>query len=246
MQNVTLAVAALSLLTVAPLVAQAQTNQPAQTTPAYEPWDWTKYKDKFNGPSSESLTPEQDDWTISAGGAFVSDTVELPAFSAKSTGTAFGGFVATDYFATKALSLEGELLIFSKNDTADGFSVTRTQFALDIGGKFYPVQLTKATECRFQPFVKAALGGVFYDVTATGASVSADPTMFVTAGGGLDIVLNQSWSITGEANYYTTLIDSTLTVDGASTTFREHGFLATVGFRFSWAEPLPYNSHAIH
>jgi hypothetical protein len=226
----------------------SQTNDTDSSGPKI--WDsgnqaWVKWNGtsgKSQPSSGESLTPGAGDWTLSAGGVVVSDTTELPAFGGKSTGTAYGGYAAVDYFVTKAVSLRPEILVVSKSDTISGVSASRTQFVLNIGGKFYPLQLTKAAAFRLQPFARAALGGMFYDLSASGATVSADPALAVAVGGGVDVLLSEQWALTVTADYYSTLTDTTVTVGGVgSTTAREHGALVTAGLRFKFSGPLTYH-----
>jgi outer membrane protein W len=228
-----------------------QTNETDNTGPKIwspEKQEWVKWDGTSSKPrsgskdSSESLMPDAGDWTLSAGAVIVSDTTELPAFGSKSTGTAYGGYVAVDYFVTKAISLRPECLVVTKSDTIDGVSATRTQFILDLGGKLYPLQLTKAAAFRLQPFVRAALGGIFYDISASGATVSADPALVAAIGGGADIALSEHWALTIAADYYSTLTDTTVTVGGVgSTTAREHGALVTAGLRFNFSGPFTYH-----
>jgi hypothetical protein len=238
MNRILLGAVALLLFAITPLFAQ--TNEPPEPSgpriwspekQAWVPWDSTKQRSE--PPVPESLTPDQYGWTVSAGMAYVYNTYDLPeAGGGKSSGSGYGGYLATDYFATKALAIRTELMVFSRSDTAEGITVSITEVALDIGVKFYPLQLTKASDFRLQPYLRAAIGPVFYDVSATGASVSADPTLFGAAGAGLDIVLGHSWSITVEADYYTTILDSTVSVGDASANFRQYGLLGEAGVRY--------------
>jgi hypothetical protein len=252
MKRIVLGIAAV-LLAITPLFAQ--TNEPTDNS-GPKIWDaqkqaWVRWNRTtsatYGAVVPESPTPDKDDWTLSAGGVFVRDTLDLPTLATKSTGNAYGGYIAADYFLAKPVSLQGEFIIVSESQNINSgvasipsFPVDQTEFILDVGSKFYPLQLTKAVDCRLQPFLRASLGGIFYDDTIDGTHVSIDPSLVVAAGGGADIVLSQSWSLTVEANYYSTLIDSTASFDGESTTLRHYGLLLTAGLRFRWSGGLPY------
>jgi len=227
---------AVSLFTIVPLIARAQTNPPAATTQTREPWDWTKYKDKFEQ-KDDALTPNADDLTLAAGVAFVADTIKLPEAGAKVSGTQFGGYIAGDWFISSAVAFQAQLIVFSESDSATvngtSFSSTTTIFVFDVAGKIYPLKLSEFNQWRLQPFVRLAIGAVFYDFSVSGASVDASPAIVGEAGGGLDFAITPHWSLTAEGNYFSTLSDSTITVQGSgSTTLRQDGLLATAGLRY--------------
>ncbi len=220
----------------------AQTNATTDTSgpkiwspekQAWVPWNSAEHK---NWPDArETITPTKDDWTFSAGAAFVRDTLDAPGF-AKNTGNAYGGFIASERFVAKAVSIRGEFIIISQSqnvNTSGGvFSIDQTEFILDFGAKFYPLQLTKADNFRLEPFLRGAMGGIFYDDTIAGVSVNVDPSLVAAGGGGLDILLSQEWALTAEVDYYDTLTDSTASIADFSTTVRHYGILATAGFRY--------------
>jgi opacity protein-like surface antigen len=197
---------------------------------------WNRTTSTYRDVHPESLTPDRGDWTFSAGGAFVRDTLDLPTAGTKSTGNAYGGYVAGEYFVAKAVSIRGECVIISESQTVNTgqgiFTADQTEFILDVGSKFYPLQLTKAVDFRLQPFLRASLGGIFYDDNIAGTHVSIDPGLVVAVGGGADIVLNQGWALTIEGDYYSTLTDSTASVEGVSTTLRHDGLLVLAGLRY--------------
>src|SRR6266404_6922038 len=59
----------------------------------------------------ESLTPTQRSLLFSAGPVIVSDKMDVPFVRMESTKTGYGGYVALDYFLTKAFSLRSELSV---------------------------------------------------------------------------------------------------------------------------------------
>jgi len=109
---------------------------------------------------------------------------------------------------------------------------SRTTFHFDVGARYYPLQLTEYANFRLQPFLKVALGGIFYITSANSPSI--DPCPFMSAGGGADIIFNARWSATAEADYYSSISDTTMHTDGVQFATRNDGFLATVGFRYQF------------
>jgi hypothetical protein len=108
----------------------------------------------------------------------------------------------------------------------------QTLVLLDIGARFYPLQLTEYQNFRLQPFAKVAIGGMFPILSATGLPASAVPCPFIRAGGGADFAFNTQWSATVEADCYASLTDSAIHTIGFVLPTREYGVLATAGIRY--------------
>ena len=226
-----------ALLAVFPIFAIASVSAQTVTTPTR------------NSPATqESFVPSPGSLLLSAGPAIVSDSIDVPFVKTGSTKMGYGGYIALDYFVTKALSLRSELTVttisegtnivatVSRRGTLLSVALNipgRTVFFLDVGAKFYPLQLTEYANFRLQPFVKVAGGGMFFiPSTSADESPSIDPCPFIRAGGGADFAFNARWSATAEADYYTSLSDATLHADGLLLSARDYGVLATVGIRY--------------
>ena len=197
--------------------------------------------------TQESLVTDQGGLLLSAGPAIMSDRVDVPFVKMGSTKTGYGGYVALDYFLTKAFSLQSELTVTTmggetniiSNIVSHGITnavalhiPSRTVVHLDVGARFYPLQLTEYTSFRMQPFVKVALGGIFY--ITSGGSPGIDPCPFISTGFGADIAFNARWSGTAEADYYSSISNTTMHTDGVQLATRNDGFLATVGIRYQF------------
>jgi len=68
----------------------------------------------------ESLPPTQGSLLFSAGPAIVSDRIDVPKVRMESTKTGYGGYVALDYFLTKAFSLQAELSVTTMGGSTNG------------------------------------------------------------------------------------------------------------------------------
>jgi outer membrane protein W len=219
-----------------------QTNAPADTS-GPKIWDankqawvtWNSAEHKSWPEANETMTPAENDWTFSAGAVYVRDTVRL-AGSASSTGNAYGGYIASERFVSRAVSIRGEFIIINNTENINtpigSASVDQTEFIVDLGAKFYPLQLTDTDNFRLQPYVRGAMGGIFYDDTIAGVSVNIDPALIVAGGGGLDFVLALEWTLNVEVDYYDTVTESTASIAGISATVRHYGILGTAGLRY--------------
>lgn len=227
--------ALLLVFTAMTLFAQTTTPDSSQIQQPGRTRERTKDGEESCANSTNSLTPGQGDWTFSAGGAILGGTTTFRFRSvplAKSSDTGYGGCIAGEYFVTRAISLEGELLVVNRAQHLSVVSASETEFVLDLGAKLYPLQLGKLNECRVQPFAKIAFGGIFYDLSDAHFSISADPNVIIRVGGGVDLLLNKNWSTTVEADYYSTLQDGSETISGLEMQIREDGVLVTWGLRY--------------
>ena len=189
--------------------------------------------------------PNPGNLLFSAGPAIVSDRIDVPFVRMESTKTGYGGYVALEYFLTKAFSLQAELSVTTLGSETNIISTvvhhgalqtvalhipSRTTFHFDVSAGYYPLQLTEYANFRLQPFVKVALGGIF--CITSDNSPRIDPCPFISAGGGVDFAFNARWSAVVEADYYHSISDTTMHTDGVQFATRNDGVLATVGIRY--------------
>ncbi len=197
----------------------------------------------------DSLVPRQGDWLLSAGPAFASDTMGSHDFPMNSTKSGYGGYVALDYFATRPFSLRSEVDVFTASVETNVIGTiqrqgeparsvvlnlpARTTIHLAVGCRLYPLQLTKSTEFRLQPFFEIQAGGMFFipSNSITGPA-SIDPCLLMSVGGGADLALNRQWSASVQAKLYTSVSDTDLHEDGVQIPLNDHGLLATAGVRY--------------
>lgn len=225
------------------LFLSAVTSSLAETNaaPAYEPWDWTKYQDKFGGHGNE-MAPQRGDLFGSVGPALVVGKVEVPSdIGGKSREvTRYGGFVTGEYFVTRAVSLQGTFGAYDDavEVSAGAFQGTATAFDVGLAAKLYPLQISRPSEFRFQPHLVIGIDGVFFDVTATfngadvSSSVSIDPVAIVRAGGGVDILLDSQWAVTLDAAYFHSIADTDAKISGVgSVGVGFSGVFASAGLR---------------
>jgi hypothetical protein len=203
-----------------------------------------------NAPRTQkSLTPAPGSLLFSAGPEIISDRIDVPSIKMGSTKTGYGGYVALDYFLSKALSLRSELSFATMGNETNVLSTvahhgavrtlefhipSRKVFHFDIGARYSPLQLTEYKNFPLQPFVKAALGGIVYTISDQSPGIGIDPCPFISAGGGADIAFNARWSATAEADYYSSISNTTLHTQGVQLTTRNDGILATVGIRYQF------------
>ena len=197
----------------------------------------------------ESLVPGPGSLVLSAGPAMVRDTIGLPFFRISTKTTDYGGNLALDYFASKAVSIGSELTVTTAPggtnfiETVNHHGTTKTvalnmpariMFLFDVDARYYPLQLTRYADFRLQPFVKVAVGGMLFvsPPSSFGESSSIDPCPFASAGGGTDFVFNSRWSATAIAQYYSSLSDTTAHLNGIPFSARDHGVEANVGIRY--------------
>jgi hypothetical protein len=203
-----------------------------------------------NAPAAhESLVPRCGDLLLSTGPAIGISTIAVPdSVYGNRSATTYGGYVALDYFVTNALSLVSELTVVNMGGGTNLIATVlrrgspflavvlkvpdQTLVLLDVGARFYPLQLTEYQNFRLQPFAKVVIGGMFPILSATGLSASADPCPFIRAGAGADFAFNPRWSATAEADCYTSLTDSAIHTIGFVLPTREYGVLATAGIRY--------------
>jgi len=195
--------------------------------------------------TQESLTPTQGRLLFSAGPTIVSDRIDVLSSPMRSTKTGYGGYVALNYFLTKALLLQSDLTVATIGAETNVFPTlvshgvtntvtlhvpSRTVVHFDVGARCYPLQLTEYANFRLQPFVKVTLGGVFYITPHDSAGI--DPCPFINVGCGADIAFNARWSGTAEADYYSSISNTTMHTDGVQLATRNDGILATAGIRY--------------
>ena len=198
-----------------------------------------------------SPVPHQGSLLFSAGPAFASDKL-ASSFPISSTQTGYGGYIALDYFVTKALALRSELAVFSVTGETNVVATAwhhgvpyphsvfvnvpaRTIFVFGVGPRLYPLQLTKYRNLRLQPFAEVQVGGMFFiSSSSIQGGTSIDPCPFLSAGGGVDFAFNARWSATFKAEYYSSLSDTHLHEDGLAIPFSDYGLLATASIRYQF------------
>jgi hypothetical protein len=239
MRNIVFAVTVALLSSAIPLFAQ--TNQVAQPKSTYEPWDWTKYQDKFGGHGNE-LAPQQGDFLWSVGPALLVGKADLPDLASHSTwATSYGGYVSTEYFVLRAVSIEAQ---FAAIDDAvkvsgDGLNATATAFDVGLGAKLYPLQIAGPSEFRLQPYLLAGIDGVFFDVRATYGGVdisrfaSIDPVGIGQIGAGMAILIDSQWAVIVDGAYFHSIADTDGRITSiGSTPVGFMGVLAKAGVRY--------------
>jgi hypothetical protein len=186
-------------------------------------------------PDVDHLTPEAGDWTMSVGGLVARAKVQIERAGSTTWGTGGGGYIEGNYFATKALALNGEIVIAEHNEkfSLGGATVSAslTEFAVDVGVKLYPFQLGDAGWGQRQPYLRIGIGGAAYDVSAP-VAVSVDPSFLLVLGAGIDLIPNPRWAFNFEADYFDTLFWSSASAPGFAFNYREYGFLGRVGLRY--------------
>jgi hypothetical protein len=156
--------------------------------------------------------PTNNNFTVSAGGVLI---------AARANGvsaTAYGGYLAGDYFVVKAVSLRVEVIAATASVEGTGVG----EIAVDGGMKFYPLQVTDISQCWLQPFVRVAFGDAFYTTTVADSGFNRGSNPLLLAGGGTDFIIGENWSASVGLDYLRTL-DS-----GANAV----GLLITAGARY--------------
>jgi hypothetical protein len=238
MKNIVIGVIVV-LLSAAPLFAQ--TNQPAQPRSTYQPYDWTKYQDKFGGHGNE-LAPQEGDFFWSIGPALLVGKASFPDFPVHSTwATSYGGYVSAEYFVLRAVSIEAQ---FAAIDDAvkvsgDGLNATATAFDVGLGAKLYPLEIAGPSEFRLQPYLLVGIDGVFFDVSAKVGTVdisrfaSIDPVAVGRIGAGFDILINTDWAVMVDAAYFHSIADTDASITTiGSTPVGFMGALVRAGVRY--------------